>query len=639
MKSLARFLPFVIGLAIAWTLGYFLGAARPPAALPRSASVASATPFPEHLGASPDPALTSTAIGRLIEGQSDFGRQMKLFAYAESLDASSLPGAVSEAMQLPLKHRNAALSVLFARWAEIDPAAAARYAQLLPRSANAHGLRHTALTAWAEKDLDSALAWASALEPSPDRSQSIAIVAGALAKSDPNAALKLVQQHLSKREAQNAYNTIFSTWAENDFVGAVAAARSLEDPNLRSSALRAALNQHIEKDPRLVLDIIGDSKISDLRWNVGNQAIARWVERDLAAAREYALNHPAGELRSTMLSSVVREMVKRDPQEGLDWVLSQEQGGDFEQALQTALSAWAERDPQGAIQAAKNLPEGATRDQAFASLAQSLVETDLESSLALTHQIPEGDLRQNALHQIGYRWARIDPKAAAEWMLANTPEDRRFSMHQIMWEWSRSDPEAALQWATSLPEARQKGEVLSQVLTHFARANPQQAADLVEKLAPETQRAAVSNFVANWASRDPAKAAAWAASKLADDQARSAAMSSIASTWGNRDPSAAGQWLEKLKPGKERDSAVNSFVHSVVQRDPEGAIAWAVTIANEDIRMSALTQSWSVWARASPDSALQWAQTTPMLTEAQRQHFSKPPSSKGAGNSVIYRSY
>jgi hypothetical protein len=77
----------------------------------------------------------------LIDGKSEFSRQESLYQYAASLGAAAMPGAINEAMQLPLQYRNDALTVLFSRWAELDPEAAAKYANLMPKSAKPGTLR------------------------------------------------------------------------------------------------------------------------------------------------------------------------------------------------------------------------------------------------------------------------------------------------------------------------------------------------------------------------------------------------------------------------------------------------------------------------------------------------------------------
>src|SRR5689334_3623261 len=106
-------------LGVAWGFGYFVGADRSPAGSLHAGGSRSATPVPEAAIGGVSANLSSTAIGRVIEGKSEYRRQASLHQYADSLDGAAMPGAVNEAMQLPLQYRNAALTVLFARWAEL----------------------------------------------------------------------------------------------------------------------------------------------------------------------------------------------------------------------------------------------------------------------------------------------------------------------------------------------------------------------------------------------------------------------------------------------------------------------------------------------------------------------------------------
>src|SRR6185436_6368353 len=98
----------------AWAFGYLVGTDRSPFGVHSTSGNRSATPFPDDPVDPDAKALSATAIGRLIDVKSDFRRQARLYDYADSLDAAAMPGAVNEAMQLPLQYRNGALTVLFA---------------------------------------------------------------------------------------------------------------------------------------------------------------------------------------------------------------------------------------------------------------------------------------------------------------------------------------------------------------------------------------------------------------------------------------------------------------------------------------------------------------------------------------------
>jgi hypothetical protein len=547
----------------------------------------------------------------LINGKSDFRRQACLHLYADSLDAAAMPGAINEAMQLPLQYRNGALAVLIARWAELDPAAAAKYANLLPKSASPGMLRRTAMTAWAEKDFAGALAWAQGLEKGDSKNESLTVLAGALAKRDPAAALQLIKDNFPPREAGNVYENVFATWSESDFAGALSAAQDITDLQLRSRALRATLNKRADTDPRAVLEYVRASKTSDFRSSVGRYAINRWLERDLTGARDYVMSLPAGETRDVQIREVAQEIGRRDPQEAIAW-LDRLPEAERAGAVESIFGVLAGRDPNAAIDAARSLPEGRLQDSAISLVAQGLIETDLDRARDLLNELPEGSIRENSLNQIANRWARIDPKAAIDWYCANVPEGRRGAMGQMMSEWSRADPEGALKWAAALPEGGSKGEILAQVFAQVGRDDPASAARQIEKLTAESLRTAVPNFVSQWSNREPESAATWA-NTLRDEQAKAAAFAAVASQWGGRDPVAVARWIDKLPAGAARDAAVSSFSNTASKTDPEGAVAWALTIQSPDKQRGTLRDVYARWLRRDPAVAGAWVQTAATL--------------------------
>jgi len=545
----------------------------------------------------------------MIDGKNDFQRTRTLYEYSLSLNAEAMAGAVNEAMQLPMSHRNVALSVLFARWAELDPEAAVKYAQLMPRSANAGFLRRTALNAWAEQDFEAALKWAQSLEKGEARNECLSTIAGQLAKKDPNAALKLVADNFTGRDAANAYDNIFSAWAENDFPNAYAAAQGLTDPGTRVRAMRAALNQKVDSDPRMVLEAIRSAKLSELRWDIGNRAMQRWLERDLMAARDYVVALPIGEMRDQGMQNVARELARRDPRDGLAWVTDLPDNSSRDEAMQSLFSTWAGSDAKAALEAARGLPEGRLRDHALSQMAQNLVDTDLSTALSILKDLPAGT-SENAFQQVAWRWARNDPKGAAEWFSANVSDNNRWSLNQIVSDWARNDAEEAFKWASGLADSNeQKGNLVGQVLGHFARNDVTQAAEYFGTLSSDQQTKAVGNLVGNWVSRDPDAAAKWAL-KLQDENVRNSAVMSIAMGWGHRDPAGVARWLETIPAGNTRDTAVQTFATNAAQRDPEGAMAWALTIGDAGKRDGAVMGVVSNWARKDRTAATQWVQTT-----------------------------
>src|SRR5262245_23755384 len=93
----------ILLLGVVWSFGYFVGTDRTPSASWGPYRGVSGTPIPEADGDRAAASLSSTTIGRLVDGKSDYRRFVSLYQYADSLTAAAMPGAVTEAMQLPLQ--------------------------------------------------------------------------------------------------------------------------------------------------------------------------------------------------------------------------------------------------------------------------------------------------------------------------------------------------------------------------------------------------------------------------------------------------------------------------------------------------------------------------------------------------------
>lgn len=608
----------VVLLGVTWGFGYFVGADHSRSGV--SHSGIPATPIPERDLQTTAAGLSSTAIGRVIAGKSEFRRQASLHQYADSLDAAAMPGAINEAMQLPLQYRNGALAVLFARWAELDPAAAAKYVDLLPASADPERLRGVVVTAWAEKDFAAALAWARALEKGTARNESLTVLAGALAGSDPAAAMNLIQENFSRRESERVFEKVFSVWAETDFAGALTAAREITDLALRECALRATLTQHIEKNPRAVFDTIRNFKVGDFRWSVGRRAIRRWLERDFAAARDYVLALPQGSLRAFQIDVLAAEMARRDPREALAGV-DQLPEEDRSAVAIGIFESWGQRDSAAAMEAVRALPDGEMKQGAIGRIVQSLMETDSNTALEIFKEFPIGETRDSFASSIGSQLAEIDPARAADWYSENgSSKHRKDVLTQILAKWTRSDPNAAMEWVVGLPDAAAMGDVIQYIARELAGEEPEKVALQIEQLPIDSQRAAVRGVAQQWSFSDPEAAANWA-SGLRDEKAQANAMGALAGEWGNRNPIAAARWIESLPAGPARDEAVASFSERTAQRDPEGSVAWAISIEDSSKQARTMRDVFTTWLSNDPAIARNWLQSAQNIPDDLRTHL------------------
>ena len=106
--------------------------------------------------------LVKQAINRLLANPDNYDVHLELRRLMFSLTADEIPGVLDLLMAVPGKKKESLYDVchaLFARWAELDPRAAAEAALAVPKSAYGFYPLRGAFVTWAAADLDTAWSW------------------------------------------------------------------------------------------------------------------------------------------------------------------------------------------------------------------------------------------------------------------------------------------------------------------------------------------------------------------------------------------------------------------------------------------------------------------------------------------------
>lgn len=204
------------------------------------------------------------------------------------------------------------------------------------------------------------------------------------------------------------------------------------------------------------------------------------------------------------------------------------------------LLGWTETEPRAAILWARRLPPE-VRDQFSAGLLAYWLQRDRDSARAFARDqlTPEmlalaetGSFKMNAatsplqppgnyaelirqaesdadpqmshtklLSAVG-RWAEQDPRAAADYALAISPEKfhgvtRMIGLASTLCTWTDTDPDAALAWAKAVPSAADRIEAVAVVLPGWARKHPDEVVD-VSFLPVEKQSAVIQQVATEW---------------------------------------------------------------------------------------------------------------------------------------------
>jgi hypothetical protein len=293
-------------------------------------------------------------------------------------------------------------------------------------------------------------------------------------------------------------------------------------------------------------------------------------------------------------------------------------------------------------QALHELPDTADRDRQFAERVEHLAHTDPSRALALASAEKNWRLRDVLRDAAVKGWASVAPAAAADWVLALKPADRRSAV-AALFDGASQQPNKALDVASRLIAAspassseyghlaidalgragafqtatelatRLAGNdptLLTTAYQQWGERNPDAALSAFQTLTdPTARRSALQGMVDGWAAVDPEQLAQRSVQLPSDD--RSVALSAALSHWAERDPVAATTWIEAHDPGESADDGIVAVSQqsSLAESSPETALQWTALIVDPHKRITAqqsVLARWSAWA---PDAARQYAES------------------------------
>lgn len=204
--------------------------------------------------------------------------------------------------------------------------------------------------------------------------------------------------------------------------------------------------------------------------------------------------------------------------------------------------------------------------------------------------------RKLFLNWILESWQRLDSKAAVEWM-----------QQQRAGESTEEGGNSATAFANIVLANRLMAEG--------------KTAEAIVALSPAAEEGMHLGLVAyRIAADDPEAAAHWAAT-MPEGKNRDEVVGEAAGTWAVRDPAAATQWIEQLPAGALRNQALAGMIERVFELDAEGASRWAPLITDPDLRITNIERIYFEWAHRDRTSAREWVRNVPNVDERWRAKF------------------
>lgn len=388
-----------------------------------------------------------------------------------------------------------------------------RYLEAKPGADANRTLQTELMRGWARLDVNAAWQHALGMAPGLQRNSMLAAVAGELARTQPEQAVKLALSVPQPAARTSALRGVLQDWAKVNPDAAVAYwnshAELPSDISLGVSMFSSSTIPDPAKAAALALSFRNASSIdtnSEL-----NFALQNWVQKDAAAARAWAVGLPPGAQRDRALRALANALVETEPQAALDALAQMTATGSRKGALATLLTAWMRADPQAAIAYVSKMPEAEAKDVA-ASLSYSMNALTIEEQGRLLGQLPDGATRTAMMGTVVRNHTRAGRYGDAATLLNAMPDssERDRALHELGIEWAGKDPAAVQAYLKQEADSSDRDLLVAGYAAALASTDAQGALATVAGIPDKmVQRTALRNVYMKWRLADLQAADAW----------------------------------------------------------------------------------------------------------------------------------
>lgn len=249
------------------------------------------------------------------------------------------------------------------------------------------------------------------------------------------------------------------------------------------------------------------------------------------------------------------------------------------------------------------------------------------------------------------RWAELDPKAAAEFMVNNKKFGGWFDFDGVLlWSiWGTKDPNGAVAFAKGIKDASARQAGLRVIVDSQARMDPdnaiafakihapellkdgslssalnenkdpaqpeENARRLVSFHNPENSTSGIERAAGAWAAQDRNAALQWAQA-LADPKVRAAALAGVYGAWLPAAPKeAAAAFLAEARNGEVLEGVAIGGANQWPLDDWAGAAAWAGKLPAGQERSAAYSVLAGRLGKENPKAGAEWLQSLPPTPE------------------------
>ena len=522
----------------------------------------------------------------------------------------------------PPREGYAAKSIIYVRYAEVDPEAAVE--RILAAGTSEQSLLQQVFRAWAKYDLDAARQQAETLPPIHRRAAGAAVLSvgedlGAAQQEEIAATFGLRRQLEQMRAAETIGANPADAWR-----------RTLAAPpsQQRESRLLHIAARWAERDPERALTAVGELPRTARRQDLQRNLMTRWTMTDRDAARRWLQAQPASDTH-WMTAGFAGGLAQSAPHEALDFTLGLP-ADERREAVQAVVDVWADADPRAAAEAlaalgdhtvvtglAENLMQKwahvdpvaavqwiATHEEAaqqdwrpFIPLI-AVAEHDPEGALALALAL-RGEAQSRGTSVVLSTWGSNAPRAAAAWMQRTSREIDAYAVMTVARPYALVDLDEALDWLESMPSEQRHAALRSLVHESESLAEASRIVDRIDD--PESREEAIFFVAELWARREPKEAIGWVERNARDQPA--SLHGEIIQVWAGADYEAAVAYIPQLRAQTQRDAAYSKLALVRIYDDTLEAERLYNRIRGYQARQETAHGFYLFWLERDPEQA------------------------------------
>lgn len=547
------------------------------------------------------------ALTDILAGPTNFFRTAALYERVRGASVADLQKLANEGLTWESgAQRDGALSVIYRRFAELDPEAAVDHFFAAGAPARRQLLDALFFT-WAVHDLEGAVSRLQRLQMDQDRPYAAHAIMRAHSERDIGFLWELAGRVRTRYRSQVDHIAfVLERRAERAPAAALRQAMSLPTGEARRAGAYAVAHVWKLNDPWTAY------RSAD---QFGKPAVARLVRR--AALDGLAEQDPEGVLAMLENGASRSEMTR---------------------ALDAMMRTLAGRDPQRALAILQSIESPGLRTGAASALFQAWAALDATAAAAAVERMDDRRMIERVASSVGNHFAQDRPEAALRWALRIENHPGQL-FRRVADKVSRSNPEVALQVLAELPPSAARAEVTLRVLHRLAEADPALAMTYVEDMTFEGDRwTALSNIAASWANQDPVAVLEWFAGRQETEQhqlvesvargvwrqrpsladsaihrfqgaIRSAWLRHVVAASLHEDVERAARLLAANADDPAYDRLMVDVVGAMVRSDPESALGLLTTIRDDEKLNAARTSLVDGWARIDAPAAARWLES------------------------------